>query len=182
MGRLTAGYVLVGGRSSRMGRDKAMLPFRGATLAQWIAKQVAEAAGSAMLVGNASTGIADLYPSEGPVGGILTALAHSDADWNLIVACDMPQADAPFLRRLLDAARERDADALLPRGPSGMLEPLCAVYHRRVREVMAARFAEGERKVTACLAGVAVAELEVAEVAQFQNVNTPEDWALHGGK
>ena len=105
MGRLTAGYVLVGGRSSRMGRDKAMLPFHGATLAQWIAKQVAEAAGSAMLVGNASTGIADLYPSEGPVGGILTALAHSDADWNLIVACDMPQADAPFLRRLLDAAR-----------------------------------------------------------------------------
>ena len=182
MRRLTAGYVLVGGRSSRMGRDKAMLPFRGVTLAEWIAHQVEEAAGSATLVGNAPLGIADRFPGEGPVGGILTALAHTDADWNLIVACDMPQAEARFLRRLLDSARERDADALVPRGPSGMLEPLCAVYHRRVRGAVEARFAEGERKVTACLTGLGVVELEVAEVAQFQNVNTPEDWALHAGK
>jgi molybdopterin-guanine dinucleotide biosynthesis protein A len=165
-----------------MGRDKAALPWGGGTLAESIAREVAAAAGSAILVGNASTGIPDLYPGEGPLGGILTTLAHSTADWNLIVACDMPLVQAAFLRRLIDAARESGADALLPRGPSGLPEPLCAVYHRRAQPAIAARFAEGVRKVTLGLTGLTVVSYEVAEPAMFQNVNTPEDWAAYAGK
>lgn len=165
-----------------MGRDKALLPFHGSTLAAVIAREVASASGSATLVGNPALGIPDLYPGEGPLGGILTALQHSNADWNLIVACDMPYANRAFLARLLAAAAERDADAMLPRGPSGQLEPLCAVYHRRARPAIQASFDAGTRKVTAALEGLSVASLEVAEVALFQNLNTPEDWADHAGK
>src|ERR1700678_91181 len=115
----SAGYVLVGGRSSRMGRDKAPLPFRGGALAQSVAQAVSEAAGSAILVGDpvryAGLGyaaIADLYPGEGPLGGILTALLNTSADWNLITACDMPQLDPEALRGLLKTAAESGADAL----------------------------------------------------------------------
>jgi molybdopterin-guanine dinucleotide biosynthesis protein A len=165
-----------------MGRDKAQLPFRGSTLAEWIARQVAEAAGSATLVGNAALGISDLYPGEGPLGGILTALQHTAAEWNLIVACDMPKVDTAFLRRLLDAARESDADALLPCGPSGLVEPLCAVYHKRALARISARFDRGMRRITAGLEGLSLVTLKVAEVVQFQNLNTPEDWAKHAGK
>jgi molybdopterin-guanine dinucleotide biosynthesis protein A len=165
-----------------MGRDKALLPFRGSTLAEWVARQVAEAAGSATLVGNIALGIPDLYPGEGPLGGILTALEHTYADLNLIVACDMPHVEAPFLRCLLEAARESDADALLPCGPSGLVEPLCAVYRRRAFPGLRARFDHGTRKITAGLEGLAVVTLRVAEVAQFQNLNTPEDWAVHAGE
>jgi molybdopterin-guanine dinucleotide biosynthesis protein A len=179
---MTAGYVLVGGRSSRMGRDKAGLPFHGTTLAEWIARQVAEAAGSATLVGNAALGIADRYPGEGPLGGIITALEHSPAEWNLIVACDMPHATAPFLRRLLDTARASNAEVLLPRGPSGLSEPLCAVYSRRVLHSIQARFDGGTRKIAAALEGLAVVTLDVEEAAQFQNLNTPEDWTPYAGK
>ncbi len=107
-----------------MGRDKARMPYRGETLAEWIARAVKTAAGSATLVGNAQPGgIPDLYPGEGPLGGILTALRHTSADWNLIVACDMPEVSAEFLGDLLAAAERSGADALLPRGPLGKVEP-----------------------------------------------------------
>src|SRR6266566_1257366 len=113
-----------------MGRDKARLPYRGGTLAEWVARQVELAAQSATLVGNPVGnvelgGIPDLYPGQGPLGGILTALHHSATDWNLIVACDMPEVSAEFLGALLAAAEGSGADALLPRGPSGQPEPLC---------------------------------------------------------
>jgi molybdopterin-guanine dinucleotide biosynthesis protein A len=167
-----------------MGRDKALLPFRGGALAQAVARAVAEATGSAVLVGSPQLAqalgyqaIPDLYPGEGPLGGILTALAHSRASWNLVTACDMPELTAGFLTSLLDAAEAAGADVLLPEGPGGRPEPLCAVYHAGAREGMEAAFRAGERKVTRALAGLRRAVLPVAEVVHFQNVNTPEDWA-----
>ena len=177
-----SGYVLVGGRSSRMGRDKARLPYRGGALAEWVARAVELAAQNVTLVGNPELGgIPDLYPGEGPLGGILTALQHTrhetTADWSLIVACDMPEVSAGFLQRLLAAAEASGADALLPAGPSGKLEPLCAVYHRRALAAMGRHFARGVRKVTAALQGVPTVCISVPELAPFQNVNTPEDWA-----
>jgi molybdopterin-guanine dinucleotide biosynthesis protein A len=185
-----------------MGRDKALLPFRGATLAHTVARAVEAAAGNVFLVGNphrhgfighgltgnGSTGnavVPDIYPGEGPLGGILTALRHSQADWNLIVACDMPALSTDFLGQMLDAAEHtaehtRDADALVPTGPAGRPEPLCAVYHRRARQGLYAAFARGVRRVGAALEEVRSVPWPVPQVHYFQNVNTPEDWALYG--
>jgi molybdopterin-guanine dinucleotide biosynthesis protein A len=165
-----------------MGRDKALLPYHGSTLSACIAHEVAEAAGTAVLVGNPGIGIPDLYPGEGPLGGILTALAHTRADWNLIVACDMPFVAAPFLKTLLDAARGSDADAVVPRGPSGLIEPLCAVYHRRAGAAIQARFDAGTRKIATALEGLRVVSPQFTESVCFQNLNTPEEWAAHGGE
>jgi molybdopterin-guanine dinucleotide biosynthesis protein A len=169
-----------------MGQNKALLPFRGGVLAQAIAQEVKAAAGHAAFVGSPSRAVPsgfcivpDLYPGEGPLGGILTALQNTRAYWNLIVACDMPNLSAAFLRQLLDAAEAWDVDALLPAGPSHRLEPLCAVYHRRVRQPLHAAFSKGQRKVTAALAGLPVAVLLVSELAPLQNVNTPADWAAY---
>ena len=171
-----------------MGRDKALLPFRGGALAEFVARMVAEAAGSAVLVGDPGLYealpypvIADRYPGEGPLGGILTALRGTSADWNLVVACDMPGLSAGFLARILDEAERSGADALMPVGPSGRPEPLCAVYHRRALNGLESAFQAGQRKVTAALAGIHCERLPVGEVAVFQNVNTPEDWADYGG-
>jgi molybdopterin-guanine dinucleotide biosynthesis protein A len=166
-----------------MGRDKALLPFRGGMLGASVARAVAGAAGGSVLVGSPVYGqslgypaIPDLYPGEGPLGGILTALDHSTADWNLVAACDMPGLTAEFLRALLGAAERSGADALLPAGPSGRPEPLCAVYHRRSLWALEAGFARGVRQMSEALEDLRAALLPAAEVSLFQNVNTPRDW------
>jgi molybdopterin-guanine dinucleotide biosynthesis protein A len=169
-----------------MGRDKALLPYRGGPLAGVVAQAVERAAGSVVVVGRAELldypAIPDLYPGEGPLGGVLTALVHTSAEWNLIVACDMPAVTAPFLTGLLDRAVQSGRDALIPLGPGGRPEPLCAVYHARARQALEREFARGVRK---CMAAVAALDAEccaVAEVAHFQNVNTPEEWAGYADK
>jgi len=121
--------------------------------------------------------IPDRFPDEGPLGGILTALGHTTAEWNLVAACDMPELSAEVLGRILDAAEHCDADALVPIGPSGIPEPLCSVYRLRARSSLEDAFAHGERKVMRALASVPTVRWPMAELAPFQNVNTPEDWA-----
>jgi len=161
-----------------MGRDKARLPFRGGTLSSAIADAVRAAAGCAVLVGNPELGgIPDRYPGEGPLGGILTALDHTSSEWNLILACDLPEIGPALLSRLLDTAEASGCDALIPHTPGGRPQPLCAVYRRDARETIEQRFQAGTRKVMAALEELDVCHLGVTETVQFQNVNTPEDWA-----
>ena len=62
----------------------------------------------------------DRRPGAGPLGGIESALSYTTADWNLVLACDMPAISAEFLRGLLEAAERVNADALVPEGPSGL--------------------------------------------------------------
>ncbi len=182
----SAGYVLAGGHSSRMGRDKALLLWHGVPLAKWVAETVTRAMGSATLVGSperySGLGfrvISDLFPGEGPLGGIVTALRDSSAEWNLIVACDLPGIDAALLRQLLDAAREGNIDAVIPVTGEHASHPLCAVYRQSCRAPFEAAFSNGIRKVKAAAATVRALYLPVEEGSQLQNINTPEDWAAY---
>ncbi|MEO7652576.1 MAG: molybdenum cofactor guanylyltransferase [Bryobacteraceae bacterium] len=181
---LRAGFVLVGGRSSRMGADKALLPFHGLTLAGYVAGQVAEAASTVCLVGDpACYGhlgfpvVADNYPGQGPLAGIEAALSASRAEWNLVVACDMPGVSAVLFRQLLDAAVESGADCLIPQGPTARPEPLCAVYRSSCLDAVRDALRRDVRKVTAALAGLRSASWNYPESPWFQNVNTPGEWA-----
>ena len=183
-----SGYVLAGGRSSRMGRNKALLPFDAATLAERICRAVTAAAGSATLIGPAQPALRhipslpDLYPGEGPLGGILTARVHTRAEWNLIVACDLPRLDGPFLSRLLSLAAASQAEVLLPCDPEGRPQPLCAAYRRGARSALEAAFHSGIRAVHTALTRVAVERVTIAEAGYFQNLNTPQDWAAYDAK
>jgi molybdopterin-guanine dinucleotide biosynthesis protein A len=179
-----AGFVLVGGASARMGRDKALLPFRGRALVDHVARQVAEAAGSVVLVGHPERYahlpyalIADEYPGRGPLAGIHAALGASRADWNLVVACDMPGLTAPFLRQLLARAEAGAADCVAARSPAGLPEPLCAVYHRRCRDSLAAWLeADRPNKAADWLASQHVAWHPVPAGDWLRNANTPAEW------
>ncbi len=169
-----------------MGRDKALLPHAGGVLAQSVARAVERAAGSVALVGDpARYGhlgfpvVADAFGYEGPLGGILTALNRSGAEWNLITACDMPRLTAGFLQSLLDEAERRGCQALIPDSGGGRAEPLCAVYRASVRPVLEEAFRRGARRAAGALDAIGAESFDCSELSCFQNVNTPEEWARH---
>ncbi|HXN48047.1 MAG TPA: molybdenum cofactor guanylyltransferase [Bryobacteraceae bacterium] len=182
------GFVLTGGGSSRMGRDKARLPFRGRTLIEWVAGQVREAAGSVTLVGAperyADLGleaIAEAHAGLGPLSGIEAALGHSEADLNLIVACDMPHLNVADLRGLIASAAAWDADVCATAGGPDGAEPLCAVYHRRCLADVQQALGEGRLKVFELYAGWKVRLWEPADPNLATNINDLEDWRRLAG-
>jgi molybdopterin-guanine dinucleotide biosynthesis protein A len=167
-----------------MGRDKALLPCRGATLVGYVAVQVRRAAGSVALVGPperfAPLGlpvIRDHYSGAGPLAGIQAALASSAASWNLIVACDMPSVTADFLEDLLGRAECSGELCLLPVAPGGRLHPLCAAYHRDCLPALTAAIESGARRVRDVALTLKPRFLQVPDAAPLANVNTPEEWS-----
>ena len=113
-----AGFVLAGGGSTRMGRDKALLPYRGTTLIEHVARAVMAAAGCVTVRGDPDRYrrlgypvVTDQVPGCGPLSGICTALSVTSADWNLIAACDMPAISEATLRAMLGRAAGSSASA-----------------------------------------------------------------------
>ena len=181
-------YILAGGRSSRMGTDKAFLVLGGRTLlerALGIAQSVAE---NVAIVGDpakfATHGrvIEDVYRDRGPLGGIHAALSNSSTEWNLILGVDLPFVDADFLRFLISLAESSDAIVTVP-STNGRYEPLCAVYRREFAGVAEAALKSGRNKIDALYASVSVRTLEGKEISAhgfgseiFRNLNAPADW------
>lgn len=180
-----SGFVLVGGSSSRMGRDKALLPFRGEPLVGRIARQVREAAGSVVLVGAAERyaalgypTISDEVPGRGPLGGVHAALSWTTAEWNLVVACDMPHLETAFLEALLDRAEQDPCDCLAPLSAPAKTEPLCAVWRRPALPKIEHLLQQGVRRMSDALK-LLDTHYWPAQAAWFANVNTPREWARH---
>lgn len=169
-----------------MGQDKALLPYKGTVLVERIAREVAAAAGSATLVGAhegyGSLGlpsIGDRRTGCGPLGGLEASLAATSADWNLVVACDMPNVSAGILKLLLQRAEEAGVDCLMPVSGSGRCEPLCAVWHRRCLPAVEAALAAGVRKMTDVLDTIRSPTWEAPTGDWAVNLNTPEEWEAH---
>ena len=133
--------------------------------------------------------VEDQTPGAGPLGGIAAALAASGAEWNLIVACDMPLVTVEFLGWLLAAAREAAADIVMPLDRRGQDEPLCAVYGRRCRGTIEGALGSGVRKVTEAFAGLRVRRVGPEAYAAldpagnlFANLNTAAEWEAARGR
>jgi len=185
---MIAGFVLAGGASRRMGRSKALLPFRGATLIEHVVRQVSAVASPVRVVGStkavAGLGLAsvsDLFPHEGPLGGIVTALTQSQADWNLIVACDMPSITPERLGELLDATADHDCDAVVPITGDGRRHPLCAVYRRTALPGLRSAWKDGTRSASDALKYIRTEYLPCGNATGVTNINTPAEWRAFRG-
>lgn len=186
------GFILVGGQSSRMGRDKSQLIIKGQTTSQLIADALAPVTNRVRLVGSHSAStlpnIPDFYDRWGPLGGIQAALQACRTDRCLIVACDLPFVTRDLFALLLDWMNDATtvADAIVPVQPDGTPQPLCAGYNCApsllAAEVAIAHGRHSPRSmldqiIVRYLTSEAYGRLPNAEHF-FVNLNHPEDYRL----
>ena len=190
--------ILAGGRSTRMGANKALLEVGGQGMLRRTAALLRPLVDDLFLVADdpapyAGLGLPvrpDVLPGRGALGGIHAALTHAAHPRVLCAACDMPLI-SPGVLELLLGADDAD-DALLPR-VGGWPEPLLAVYGRGALPAIERALLAGRLRVVEALAGLRVGYLEEDRLAaadpgcrSFVNVNTPGDLeaarALAAGK
>jgi molybdopterin-guanine dinucleotide biosynthesis protein A len=185
-------FILIGGRSSRFGTDKAFAEFEGETLAMKAAKTVemafpgidarfvAASEGQFAQHGEAllRTLVIDEKPGFGAWSALHAALFYSNAEWTLVLACDLPFVTADLLQTLAGEALN-DVDAVVPRPPDGRLQPLCAIYRTKtVRNAVENAMQEGRRlrPLTSIFENVPTVIID-ADPDVLRNVNTPDDLA-----
>jgi molybdenum cofactor guanylyltransferase len=147
------GFVLAGGRSTRMGQDKALLQLGGRTLLDLALDKLASIGVSGPRIAAARTDLSshapvipDLHPGCGPLSGIEAALAATTQQLNLFLPVDMPLLPARFLGWMLRRAEITGALVTVPR-IHGWPQPLCAVYHRDLLRPIIASLLGGNYKV-----------------------------------
>lgn len=182
--------VLTGGRSSRMGRDKALLELPGRPALAVVAARALAGAGArpVLAIGGDLDGLRaagldarpDAHPDQGPLGGLVTARALLTAspqvpDTVVVLACDMPDVDAGVVRSLLAAlAADPTADAARA-SVAGRDQPLTAAYRRRALDHLQLAFTAGERSVRRAGAGLHQLSVAIEPGARVADVDGPAD-------
>lgn len=191
-------FILVGGRSSRLGADKAFVEVGGKTLMKRAVDVVREAFPESRItiVAGSSTQFAiqaitsnvpfifDLHGDRGPLGGLQAALAHSRSEWIFVLACDYPFVSREFLRLLAEHVSP-EFGSVVPEQSDGRLQPLCAIYNVAaarpvVEEIIARpRISPPMHEVVERLAARIVKFDEYAHLGRaeelFCNINTTDD-------
>ncbi|MDD2721829.1 MAG: molybdenum cofactor guanylyltransferase [Gallionella sp.] len=181
--------ILAGGNSSRMGQDKAMLPFNGTPLLQSVIAVVQPLFGKTMVSVNAPRAeialpqICDRQTGMGPLAGLVSALEQVTTPWTFVVACDMPFVAPAVIVQL--AALRGDHQAVVPR-IAGYPQPLLAFYATGCLPLLQARLAGGDRSLMGALKLLNVryaeeGELTASSPRSFIDLDTPQDVARAEG-
>jgi len=186
--------VLAGGKSTRMGTDKAFVEFEGRTLLARTLDLAHSVSADVRVVGSSEkfapfgSVVTDIFRDCGPLGGIHAALRASQTDLNLILAVDMPFLTRAFLEYLLEQARNApEALVVIPYFDGGW-QPLCAVYRREFAAAAENALSAGRNKINLLFDAVPVRIIDEGELQQagfasniFRNLNTQQDLnALQG--
>jgi molybdopterin-guanine dinucleotide biosynthesis protein A len=179
--------VMAGGKSTRMGTDKAFVQLKGKPMIEHVLERVQGLGEETILIANEPEKYSylslpifgDIYVNCGPLGGLHTALYHAQFPYVLVVACDMPWLNPQLLAYMLSL--RQSADAIVPRW-SKFPEPLHAVYGRQCLVPIETNLQSRNLKLISFYAQVNVRFLDQTVISafdpkgrSFSNVNTPED-------
>jgi molybdenum cofactor guanylyltransferase len=184
-----SGFVLAGGKSTRMGQDKAALSLNGPTLLEHalaalrcVCRDVA-ILGKYELYGTLAPVYEDIFPGCGPLGGIHAALSNSQTQFNIIIAVDTPFIMPEFLSYLVERAITSGAVVTTPE-IDDYTQPLCTVYSLDFLPIAEQALGSGSYKIVPLFPRdktLVVRETELRRFAfaaeMFENLNTPEDMA-----
>jgi molybdopterin-guanine dinucleotide biosynthesis protein A len=181
-------FIIAGGKSSRMGQDKAFLVLEGKTLIDHAIAQAKSIAEEVFIVGPAATFSAygrivkDIFPGCGPLGGIHAALRRSRSEYSLVLPLDMPLVTPEFLRFMLQKALTTQATVTVPRAHDGY-QPLCAIYRSSFAELAEAALKQNRCRIDAlfpadstCIIGAEEMQQNGFDPRMFDNLNSPEDY------
>ena len=174
--------ILAGGESRRMGRDKALLPYRGKSLVEHCRDTLAPHFGEILLSANDPEKygflnvpvVIDEERGRGPLMAIYSALGASSSEVNFVIACDIPEIDISFMLKLLDYANAYDA--VIARTGEGMVEPLFSFYRKSLRKTMREILDEGNNKITLLYDRCDVKYLQMEDSSWYRNINTEEEY------
>jgi molybdopterin-guanine dinucleotide biosynthesis protein A len=172
-----------------MGRDKAWLQLGGQSMIERVIAALAPITASVSIIANgpeyARLGLpvlADAQAGIGPLEAIRTALTNTHLPRAILVGCDLPFVTSELFKFLLNLGG--DYQVVLPVGPDGKLETLCAIYCKQMLPMVSDLIESGERKVSMLFDRVATRFVAFDEIRHikgselfFENVNTPADYA-----
>lgn len=182
-----SGFVLTGGKSSRMGSDKGLMPFDRKPLVLHALETLDEVAGQVMISANDAVYgqfshlvVPDVVHDIGPIGGIYSCLRQSATEFNIFLPCDTPFVPSDLFVLLLQHIG--DHPCAVPVHDGNKMEPLCAVYRKSCLETFAEFIEKGCYKVHDALARLGYAEVKIDETTPFYdnlmffNLNTLPDY------
>ncbi len=183
-------FILAGGKSTRMGADKAFVTLDSRTLLARAIDLARSATPDVRIVGDPvkfapfAPVVEDVIRNCGPLGGIHAALRSSQTELSLILAVDVPFVPPALLQYLISRARNSASATVTVAKAGGGWQPLCAVYRREFAAAAEKSLRAGHYKIDALFEAtqtqlITVEELEAAGFSPrvFRNLNTPEELA-----
>jgi molybdopterin-guanine dinucleotide biosynthesis protein A len=169
-----AGLILAGGKSRRMGRDKAELMRNGVSFLDHAKTLLGEAGCQQILISHPEH-LADRYPGAGPLAGLEAATAKVEAgSLLLVIPIDMPNQNADVLRTLI--AQNPAVGAYFERQPLPFIARVTSELRQRLRETLGR--ADADRSLFHLFRGMGFDALAIPQDSerQFENCNTPEQF------
>jgi len=172
--------VLAGGSSSRLGRNKALLPLQGATVIEKVMSEVRSCVKELTIITNSPDEYAhfgypccgDSMPGGGPLSGIHAALSHCETEYVLVVSCDIPLVTREIFKKLIAALSGHDIVIFKHKH----FEPLCALYRRTCIPALEDLIAHGEYRIIDLFPTLKVKVLRISSPEVFKNINTDADY------
>jgi len=183
-----SGIILAGGKSSRMGKNKALLEIDGLTLIERVAAIMSGVCSEIIIAGDSSgtlnrpgcRSVPDIYPGCGPLSGIHAGLSAAKNQYSFIAACDMPFVDEKLMRKIIDQVEDGYEAVILKTGK--FYEPLFSLYGKGYMRAAETSIEKGIYKVTASLSlvrwkAVSVDVDEMPDLGKcLLNINTPGEY------
>lgn len=179
------GIILAGGENKRMGRNKALVEWRGKSLLNWVfdavtplCTEIIVSSNEVIPVGSGVKIVPDRFKKIGPAAGIESGLFSSTTELNLVVSCDTPMISTGFFIYML--SKHQDKEISIPIH-DGVNEPMIGVYNKSVQGVFEMAIKSGKNKPPAIIKSCRYQEVPIDESLNFYhrdlflNLNSPED-------